>query len=105
MFAGVALRFGDVKSLNDLGDIPAMTTSMLMRGTSKHTRQQIQDEFDRLKARVNINTWGSGLYAGVETTRENLPAALALLGEVLVAFTLEALQLRPRELLGARNSH
>ena len=27
---------------------------MLQRGTTKHTRQQIQDEFDRLKARVNI---------------------------------------------------
>ena len=83
VFAAIALRFGDVNSLKNLGDIPSMTTSMLMRGTSKHTRQQIQDEFDRLKARVNINTWGSGLYAGVETTRENLPAALALLGEVL----------------------
>ncbi len=81
--AAIALRFGDVDSLKNLGDIPAMTTEMLMRGTGKHTRQQIQDEFDRLKARVSINTWGSGLYAGVETTRENLPAALALLGEVL----------------------
>jgi zinc protease len=83
VFAGVALRFGDLRSLKDLGDIPAMTTSMLMRGTSKHTRQQIQDEFDRLKARVGINTWGSGLSANVETTRENLPAVMALLAEVL----------------------
>ena len=31
-----------------------MAASMLMRGTTKHTRQQIQDEFDRLKARVSV---------------------------------------------------
>ena len=44
----------------------------------KHTRQQIQDEFDRLKARVNISGWGSGVTVSVETTRENLPAVLRL---------------------------
>src|SRR6185436_8909585 len=83
VFVSLTLRYGDLKSLANLGDVPEMTVEMLLRGSAKHTRQQIQDEFDRLKARVNINTWGSGLYAGVETTRENLPAALALLGEVL----------------------
>ena len=62
VFAGMALRFGDLKSLANLGDIPPMATAMLMRGTSKHTRQQIEDELDRLKASVNMNTWGSGLY-------------------------------------------
>ena len=50
------------------------------RGSSKHTRQQ--DEADRLKANVNLNTWGSGLYMHVETTR-NLPAAPTLMTEVL----------------------
>ena len=59
------------------------TTAMLMRGTRKHTRQQLSDEFDRLKARVNFNSWGSAQYAGIETTRENLPAVLTLLAEVL----------------------
>jgi zinc protease len=83
VFAGVALRFGDVDTLRNQGSAPAMATAMLMRGTTKHTRQQLSDEFDRLKARVNSNSWGSGLYYSVETTRENLPAALALLTEVL----------------------
>ena len=103
VFAALALRFGDLKSLQNLGDIPSMTTEILMRGTSKHTRQEIQDEFDRLKARVNINTWGSGLSASVETTRENLPAALSLLAEVLrePAFDAKELeQLRAERLAG-----
>jgi zinc protease len=83
VFAGIALRFGDVASLRNLNTPANMSASMLMRGTTKHTRQQLQDEFDRLKARININSWGSGAYVFIETTRENLPAVLTLVAEVL----------------------
>jgi len=83
VYAGIALRFGDLKSLANMGEIPPMTTAMLMRGTTKHTRQQLEDEFDRLKARVNVNSWGSGMYVSMETTRENFPAVVALVAEVL----------------------
>ncbi len=83
VFAGIALRFGDLQSLANIGDVPSMTSTMLMRGTTKHTRQQIEDEFDRLKTQVSVNSWGSGLYVSLQTTRENFPAALDLVGEVL----------------------
>jgi zinc protease len=83
VFVGLALRFGDMKSLANLGEVPTFATTLLVRGTAKHTRQQLQDEFDRLKARVNINGWGSGMYLHVETTRENLPAVMNLIAEVL----------------------
>jgi len=76
---------------------------MLMRGTTKHTRQQLSDEFDKLKARVNVNSWGSGLYVFMETTSENLPAVLALVTEVLrePAFDPKELeQLRTEQLAG-----
>ena len=79
----MSFRFGDEASLKNLGAAPSMTTAMLMRGSRKHTRQQIADELDRLKTRVNLNSWGSGQHATLETTRENLPAAIALLHEVL----------------------
>jgi zinc protease len=103
VFVGLTLRFGDVKSLANLGDTPEMTAEMLMRGSARHTRQQIQDELDRLKANVNINTWGAGLYAGVETTRENLPAVMTLLAEVLRQPTFDAKefeQLRSERIAG-----
>jgi zinc protease len=103
VFYGMALRFGELKTLANLGDTPTMTTMMLMRGTTKHTRQQIEDEFDRLKTRVNMNNWGSGMYVSLETTRENLPAALTLLGEVLrePAFDAKELeQLRTERIAG-----
>jgi zinc protease len=60
-----------------------MTAAMLMRGTRKHTRQQIQDELDRLKARVS--NFGGVENAGfnIETTRENLPAVIDLVVEML----------------------
>jgi zinc protease len=37
-----------------------------------------------------MNSWGSGMYAFVETTRENLPAVLALITEVLREPTFDA---------------
>ncbi len=56
---------------------------MLQRGTQKHTRQQIQDEFDRLKARVSVFGGATQANVSVETVREHLPAVMRLLAEVL----------------------
>jgi zinc protease len=56
---------------------------MLLRGTTKHTRQQIKEEFDRLKTEVGISGSAERATVQVTTTRENLPAALALIAEVL----------------------
>jgi zinc protease len=83
VFAAMALRFGDTQSLQGLSAPASMTTAMLMRGTLKHTRQQLADELDKLKARVDIAPAGAGTYVFVETTQENLPAVLTLVGEVL----------------------
>jgi zinc protease len=56
---------------------------MLMRGTAKRTRQQIQDELDKLKAQASV--FGGATQAGafIETTRENLPAVMRLVAEIL----------------------
>jgi zinc protease len=50
-----------------------------MRGTKKHTRAQLKDAFERLNAAVSVG--GDG--ASVEVRRENLPAALRLVAEIL----------------------
>jgi zinc protease len=77
------LRFGDEKSLMNRSDAAYFAGQLLQRGTAKRTRQQIKDEFDRLKAQVNV--FGGATSAGVvvETTRQNLPAVLRLIGEIL----------------------
>jgi hypothetical protein len=54
-----------------------------MRGTAKRNRQQVQDELDRLKARVNVGGGVTAITATIETVRENLPAVLRLVAEIL----------------------
>lgn len=83
VFATLTLRMGSEKSLMNRSTAGSLTGSMLMRGTTKHTRQQLSDEFDRLKARVFIGGGATGATATIQTTRENLPAVLRLVAEVL----------------------
>ncbi len=79
----MTLRYGDEKSLLNRGTAAQMAGSMLMRGTINHTRQQIQDELDRLKARMNVSGGATQAQVSIETTRENLPAVMRLAAEVL----------------------
>jgi zinc protease len=102
--AAMTFRFGDEKSLMNRGVPAYMAAQMLLRGTSRHTRQQLKDEFDRLKARVAVGGSATQATVTVETIRQNLPAALRLLAEVLrqPAFPqTEFEQLRQEELAGA----
>jgi zinc protease len=81
--AALTLRFGDEKSLMNRSTAGQFAGQLLMRGTTDKTRQQIQDELDKLKAQVAV--FGSATNAGarIETTRENLPAVIKLVGEML----------------------
>ncbi len=81
--ARITLRFGDEKSLANKGTAGEFVASLLNKGTSKHTRQQIKDEFDRLKANVNIGGSATQAFVNITTTRPNLVEALKLVGEVL----------------------
>ena len=81
--AQLMLRFGDEKSLMNRSSAASLAGAMLMRGTTKRTRQQIQDELDRLKARLNVSGGATQATVSIETTRESLPAVLRLAGEVL----------------------
>src|SRR5262245_17894830 len=81
--ANLTLRIGDEKTLTNRATASQLAGAMLMRGTTKHSRHEIQDEFDRRKARVNVAGPSATLNASVESTRANLAAALRLLTEVL----------------------
>jgi len=83
VLAEVTLRYGDEKSLFGRETESELAWAMLMRGTTKHSRQQLRDEFDRLKTRVGV---GGGVPLGsanLETVRANLAPALRLVAEVL----------------------
>ncbi len=74
---------GNLDDLRNLNVIPRMAGSMLDRGTEKFTREELQAEFDKLKA--NVSAYGGATNSGVTitTTKENLPAVLELVEEVL----------------------
>ncbi|MBE0626050.1 MAG: insulinase family protein [Burkholderiales bacterium] len=77
--AQLVLHWGDEQSKMGRSAACRLASAMLMRGTTKHTREQLRDEFDRLKAEVSV----SGNGASIETLRPNLPAVLRLVAEVL----------------------
>ncbi len=81
--ASIMMSMGTEKSLHNLGSIGDATSAMLMRGTSELSRQDIQDEFDKLKAQVSVSGGVDGLVATITTTKDNLSAALVLMHKVL----------------------
>ena len=77
--ANLSFQWGDEQSMEGRSTACGIASAMLMRGTRKKTREQIANEFSRLKASVGIG--GDG--ASIETVRENLPGSLRLVAEVL----------------------
>ncbi|QOL49659.1 M16 family metallopeptidase [Massilia litorea] len=68
-------HIGDEKNLFGKGAVPELTGAMLMRGTSRYTREQLADEFDRLRI--------AGSPTHFQTTREHLADALRLVAHVM----------------------
>lgn len=81
--ARVTLRFGDLRSLTNRSAAAQMVAAMLDKGSQSKTRQQIKEEFDRLRANVSFGGAGNNIVATVTTTRDNLLPALQLVAEVL----------------------
>ena len=81
--ASLTLHVGDVQSLKGLRTVGDLSVDMLMRGSKSKTRQQITDALDQLQTRMNVGGAPGTVGATLETTRENLAAALRLLAEVL----------------------
>jgi len=81
--ATLDLRFGDEKSVFDKATTGALAGSMLMRGTARHSRQEIEDRLDKLRAKANVSGSQTVAHASLQTYRAQLPDALRLLAEVL----------------------
>ena len=82
-------RHGTEAALAGKSTAASFAGLMLTRGTTERSRQEILDESDRLKIRGGLS--GNALSAGgsATTVRENLPAALRLLGELLRQSTFD----------------
>ena len=82
--AAVVLRIGNLEALTGMRGTARLTAALLMRGTVRRTGRQLQEELDRLRAKVNIRgAAGTAVIASISTTSENLPAVLGLVAEIL----------------------
>jgi len=74
---------GDEKSLFGKTPQGSLAAYMLKRGTTKHSRQEIEDTLDRLRSKLEIDGGETSFTAAGETTRDKLADVLALTAEVL----------------------
>ncbi|AUD01042.1 M16 family metallopeptidase [Spirosoma pollinicola] len=81
--ARMTLRYGDQKSLMNKSAISVFTASMLDKGTTTRTRQQIKDELDKLKAQVGVFGGGNQVNVTIKTTKENLAAVIRVVSDML----------------------
>lgn len=79
----VGLRFGDEKAVFGKEAVAMLAGGTLIRGTTSKSRQQIQDEMDKLKAEIRVNGGVTAASAGAETVEANLPGTLRLIAEIL----------------------
>jgi zinc protease len=75
VYFAMNLPYGDVNTLFGQSYAASMANSMLMRGTSRYSREQLSDEFSKLKI--------SGGATSYQTTRANIGAAIRLAAHVL----------------------
>lgn len=88
--ATFTLRTGDETTLQGRTAAAEVAGEMILRGTRSLTRQQVKDSLDKLKARVSVYATPTQVGGSIETTRDNLPAALRLVGQSLREPALDA---------------
>jgi zinc protease len=81
--ASISFRMGDENSLMNKGEVAQVVAAMLKTGTTTKTKKQISDELDRIKTEISINGSAGGVILSLNTDKQNLPAALALLDDIL----------------------
>ncbi len=79
----ITLRIGTSATLQNKATIASFTAAMLDKGTKNHTRKQITDEWDKLKAKVSVNGGGQSVSVSIETLKDKLVPVLQLVTEIL----------------------
>ena len=77
------LRFGDEKTLFGLAKVCEFLPSLMTKGTKQLTRQQLQDQLDKNRASLGSSGAAGEATFVLQTKRDNLPAVIDLLRQVL----------------------
>jgi len=86
----LTLRYGNEQSLKGYQTAGSLLPHLLLRGTNKKTREQLEDEQDHLQAILAVTGERGRLSVAFECRRDTLPAVLRLVGEVLRQPALDA---------------
>ncbi len=81
--ATLTLHYGDERSLADQGELPSLVAAMLDEGTARLGRQQIRDRLDQLQTELSVSAGLGSVSVRLVSKRDQLPAAVALVGELL----------------------
>lgn len=79
----LTLRYGAADSLKGMAKATEFLPVLMTRGTKKLSRQEIQDELDKLRAVIQAGGSPGEATFTVQTKRENLPKVLDLLRQIL----------------------
>jgi len=81
--AQMLIQFGNEKDLLGQRVNSSAAADLLLRGTDKLTRQDIQDRLDKLQAELGFSGGGTTLKVAMSTKGENLPELTALALEII----------------------
>jgi zinc protease len=77
------LQTGSADALKGKADAGGLAAALINTGTERMTRQEIKDKFDQLRTRVSIGGGAEGVTVSLVSDRQNLPAALELVAQML----------------------
>lgn len=86
----LVLRYGTPESLRGYQAAADLLPSLMTRGTKQLSRQQLQDELDQNRATLAASGDNGVATFSIQTKRQNLPAVLKLLEQILREPTLPA---------------
>jgi zinc protease len=101
--AVLTLRFGDERTLAGHGEVPGLLAALIDKGSTTLSRQQVQDRLSELKTDLSVSGGAGRLTVSLHSRREHLPAAIALVADLLrrPALPAEALDEVKRQSLAA----
>jgi zinc protease len=101
--AVLTLHFGDEHSLFGQSTAAQAVAALLDKGTRTLTREQVQDRLDALQTELSVSSSPGRVTIVLESRREHLPAAIALVGDLLrnPVFPADALDELKRSALSA----
>ena len=83
VYINMGFRFGDENTLKGKQTVAQITPSMLDKGTSNKSRQDIKELLDKYKAQMNVYGGSGRSFVQIQAKKEHLGKVIALAFEIL----------------------